>query len=211
MPRLEIQEEELLSLMRGYGWMPYMVAGHDIESMHQAMAATVEMCVNELLRYQKEARYSGKASTPRWPMIILRSPRGWTAPRKDDKARFLEGYWRSHQVPLTRVASDPEQLRMLEQWMHSYEPDKLFGREGKLIPELRELAPPKGKRMSENAITNGGILRRLLKIRNFRSFALPVDEPGVTPGPSMSVFADFLREIVKDNLKTFRVFGPDEN
>jgi xylulose-5-phosphate/fructose-6-phosphate phosphoketolase len=144
-------------------------------------------------------------------MIILRSPKGWTAPRKDDKARFLEGYWRSHQVPLTRVASDPEQLRMLEQWMHSYEPDKLFGREGKLIPELRELAPPKGKRMSENPITNGGILRRLLKIRNFRSFALPVDEPGVTPGPSMSVFADFLREIVKDNLKTFRVFGPDEN
>jgi xylulose-5-phosphate/fructose-6-phosphate phosphoketolase len=205
-----IQEEELLSLMRGYGWTPYMVAGHDLESMHQAMAATMESCVKEILKYQKEARDSGKAFRPRWPMIILRSPKGWTAPRKNDDGKFLEGYWRAHQVPLTKVATDSEQLKMLERWMHSYEPGKLFGIEGKLIPELRELAPPRGKRMSENPITNGGILRRPLKMRRFQDFSLRVDKPGVTTGPSMSVFADFLREIVKDNQQTFRVFGPDE-
>jgi xylulose-5-phosphate/fructose-6-phosphate phosphoketolase len=205
-----IQEEELLSLMWGYGWTPYMVAGHDLESMHHAMAATMETCVKEILRYQKEARSSGKAFRPRWPMIILRSPKGWTAPRKDDDGKFLEGYWRAHQVPLTKVATDSEQLKMLERWMHSYEPGKLFGIEGKLIPELRELAPSKGKRMSENPITNGGILRRPLKMRHFQDFSLHVDKPGVTTGPSMSVFADFLREIVKDNQQTFRVFGPDE-
>jgi xylulose-5-phosphate/fructose-6-phosphate phosphoketolase len=205
-----IQEEELLSLMRGYGWTPYMVAGYDLESMHQAMAATMEMCVKEILRYQKEARDSGTAFRPRWPMIILRSPKGWTAPRKNDDGKFLEGYWRAHQVPLTKVATDSEQLKMLERWMHSYEPGKLFGIEGKLIPELRELAPSRGKRMSENPITNGGILRRPLKMRRFQGFSLRVDKPGVTTGPSMSVFADFLREIVKDNQQTFRVFGPDE-
>jgi xylulose-5-phosphate/fructose-6-phosphate phosphoketolase len=205
-----IQEEELLSLMRGYGWTPYMVAGHDLESMHQAMAATMESCVKEILKYQKEARDSGKAFRPRWPMIILKSPKGWTAPRKNDDGKFLEGYWRAHQVPLTKVATDSEQLNMLERWMHSYEPGKLFGIEGKLIPELRELAPPRGKRMSENPITNGGILRRPLKMRRFQDFSLRVDKPGVTTGPSMSVFADFLREIVKDNQQTFCVFGPDE-
>jgi xylulose-5-phosphate/fructose-6-phosphate phosphoketolase len=205
-----IKEEELLSLMKGYGWTPYMVAGHDLASMHQAMAATMETCVKEILRCQKEARSSGKAFRPRWPMIILRSPKGWTAPRKNDDGKFLEGYWRAHQVPLTRVASDPEQLKMLEQWMHSYEPDQLFDEEGKLVPRLRELAPSKGKRMSENPITNGGILRRPLKMQHFQDFSLQVDKPGVTMGPSMSVFAGFLREIVRDNQETFRVFGPDE-
>jgi xylulose-5-phosphate/fructose-6-phosphate phosphoketolase len=205
-----IQEEELLFLMRGYGWTPYMVAGHDLESMHQAMAATMETCVKEILRYQKEARDSGKAFRPRWPMIILRSPKGWTAPRKNDDGKFLEGYWRAHQVPLTKVATDSEQLKMLERWMHSYEPGKLFGIEGKLISDLRELAPSRGKRMSENPITNGGILRRPLKMRHFQDFSLRVDKPGVTTGLTMSVFANFLREIVKDNQQTFRVFGPDE-
>lgn len=143
-------------------------------------------------------------------MIILRSPKGWTAPRKNNEGQFLEGFWRAHQVPLTKVLSDPEQLKMLEQWMRSYQPEKLFGKEGKLIPELRELAPANGKRMSENPITNGGLLRRPLKLTNFRDFAFTVDKPGVTMGPSMSTFADFLYTIVRDNQETFRVMGPDE-
>jgi xylulose-5-phosphate/fructose-6-phosphate phosphoketolase len=205
-----IEEEELLSLMRGYGWTPYVVAGNDLETMHQAMAATMETCVKEILHHQKTARESGKAYRPRWPMIILRSPKGWTAPRKNDEGHFLEGFWRSHQVPLTKVLKDPEQLKMLEQWMHSYHPEKLFGKEGKLIPELRELAPAKGKRMSENPITNGGLLRRPLRLKNFREFAMKVDKPGVTTGPSMSQFAEFLYTIVRDNQETFRVMGPDE-
>lgn len=205
-----IDEEELLALMKGYGYTPYVVAGHDLDSMHQAMAATMEACVKDILKYQKEARESGKAFRPKWPMIILRSPKGWTAPRKNDEGHYLEGYWRAHQVPLTKVLTDPEQLKMLEGWMRSYQPDKLFSKEGKLISELRELAPAKGKRMSENPITNGGLLRQPLAMQNFRDFALKVDKPGVTTGPSMSKFAEFLYTIVRDNQETFRVFGPDE-
>jgi xylulose-5-phosphate/fructose-6-phosphate phosphoketolase len=205
-----IEEEELLSLMRGYGWTPYVVAGHDLESMHQAMAVTMETCVKEILNHQKIARESGKAYRPRWPMIILRSAKGWTAPRKNDKGQYLEGFWRAHQVPLTKVLSDPEQLKMLEDWMRSYQPDKLFGKEGKLIPELRELAPAKGKRMSENPIANGGLLRVPLRLKNFRDFAMKVDKPGVTTGPSMNTFAEFLYTIVRDNQENFRVMGPDE-
>ncbi|QIW97664.1 hypothetical protein AMS68_003182 [Peltaster fructicola] len=205
-----IEEEELLSLMRGYGWTPYIVAGHDVESMHQAMAATLEVCVQSILKFQKEARDSGKVSRPKWPMIILRSPKGWTAPRKVE-GQYLEGFWRAHQVPLPKVLTDPEQMSQLEAWMRGYQPEKLFTEEGKLIPELKELPPTGGKRMSANPITNGGILRKPLRIEPFRNFAIDVDKPGVTSGPSMENFAKFLRVIMRDNMKTFRMVAPDEN
>lgn len=204
-----ISEEELTNLMKGYGWTPYIVAGHDLEEMHQAMAGTVEKCVKEILGFWKEARDSGKPFRPRWPMIVLRSAKGWTAPRKVE-GHFLEGHWRAHQVPLTKVLTDPEQMTMLEKWMRSYQPDKLFTKEGKLIPELKELPPKGDKRMSANPVTNGGILRKPLKMERYQEWAIKVDKPGVTMAASMNKFAEYLREIVKDNQTSFRVFGPDE-
>lgn len=204
-----ISEEELRSLMIGYGWKPYFVEGFDLETMHQAMAGTLETCVQEILKYQKEARESGKAFRPMWPMVVLRSPKGWTAPRKVE-GNYLEGFWRAHQIPLTKVLTDSEQLKQLETWMRGYEPEKLFTKEGKLISELRDLAPKGNKRMSANPITNGGLLRRPLKLQKFQDYALKVDKPGVTSGPSMNHFAEFLRDIVRDNQTTFRVMGPDE-
>lgn len=204
-----IGEDELEALMRGYGWTPYFVEGSDLESMHQAMASTVEKCVQEILQYQKEARESGKVFRPRWPMIVLRSPKGWTAPREVE-GHYLEGFWRAHQVPLPKVLSDPEQMKQLESWMRGYKPDELFTKEGKLIPELKELPPKGNKRMSANPVANGGLLRKPLRMAKFQDFALKVDKPGATSGPSMSIFAEFLKEIVKDNQTTFRVMGPDE-
>ncbi len=204
-----ISHDELRSLMVGYGWKPYFVEGSDLETMHQAMAATLETCVKEILQYQKEARESGKEFRPMWPMIVLRSPKGWTAPRKVE-GKYLEGFWRAHQIPLTKVLTDNEQLKQLESWMREYKPEELFTEEGRLIEELRELAPTGNKRMSANPITNGGILRRPLKLQKFQDYALKVDKPGVTSGPSMSKFAEFLRDIVRDNQTTFRVMGPDE-
>ncbi|EMD01148.1 hypothetical protein BAUCODRAFT_29552 [Baudoinia panamericana UAMH 10762] len=204
-----ISEEELVKLMEGYGWKPYIVAGHKLDEMHQAMAATVEKCVQEILGYQKEARDSGKAFRPAWPMIILRSPKGWTAPRKVE-GQFLEGFWRAHQVPLTKVLTDEEQLKTLEHWMRGYEPDKLFTKEGKLIPELRALAPEGNKRMSANPITNGGLIRLPLKLEKFQGWSIKVDKPGSTMAPSMSNFAEYLTDVMKKNPTNFRVMGPDE-
>jgi len=203
-----ISEEELKALFKGYGWTPYFVEGSDLDTMHQAMAGTLEHCVKEIKKYQKEARDSGKVFRPSWPMVILRSPKGWTAPRKNE-GHFLEGFWRAHQVPLPKVRNDEKQLQLLESWMRSYEPDKLF-KDGKLIPELKELAPPRGKRMSENPITNGGILRKPLTLTKFQDFAIKVDKPAVTNASGMANFAEFLKDIMKNNQKTFRVFGPDE-
>ncbi|KAK4541963.1 hypothetical protein LTR36_007163 [Oleoguttula mirabilis] len=204
-----ITEDELTKLMEGYGWTPYVVAGSNIEEMHQAMAGTVEKCVQEILAYQKEARESGKVFRPRWPMIILRSPKGWSAPRKVE-GHYLEGHWRAHQVPLPKVASDPEQMKVLEAWMRSYHPEKLFGKEGKLIPELRALAPEGNSRMSANPITNGGIIRKPLKLEHFQNWAVKVEKPGTTMGPSMANFAEYLTMVVRDNPTNFRVMGPDE-
>lgn len=204
-----ISEEELRSLMLGYGWTPYFVEGHDLESMHQAMAGTLEVCVQEILKYQKQARESGKVFRPKWPMIVLRSPKGWTAPREIE-GHYLEGFWRAHQVPLPKVLTDPEQMKALETWMRGYGPDKLFTKEGKLIPELKELPPKGNKRMSANPITNGGVLRKPLRMPRFQDYGIKVDKPGSTHGPSMNIFAKLLRDIVKDNPTTFRVMGPDE-
>lgn len=204
-----IGEDELIKLMEGYGWTPYVVAGSNIEEMHQAMAGTVEKCVQDILKYQKDARESGKAFRPKWPMIILRSPKGWTAPRQVE-GHYLEGFFRAHQVPLPKVLTDEVQFKLLEKWMRSYEPDKLFTKEGKLIPELRELAPTGAQRMSANPITNGGLVRRPLVLEDFKKWAIEVKKPGATMAPSMNNFGTWLRDVMKRNPRQFRLFGPDE-
>ena len=204
-----VSHEELEALFVGYGWTPYFVEGSDAETMHQAMAATMERCVTEIRKYQKEARDSGKAFRPRWPMIILRSPKGWTAPRKVD-GHFLEGFWRSHQIPLPRARTNPQDLAVLESWMHSYKPDVAFGKDGKLNPELKALAPQGNQRMSANPVANGGILRRPLRLPDFRSFNIDVKKCGVTEAGSMARLGEFFREVVRENPHNFRMFGPDE-
>lgn len=204
-----ISHKELEALFVGYGWTPYFVEGSDLESMHQAMAGTLERCVVEIRKYQKEARESGKAVRPRWPMIVLRSPKGWTGPRKvDDK--LLEGFWRAHQIPLPNVASNPEHLQLLESWMRSYKPEEVFNKEGKLLPELKELAPVGNARMSANPVGNGGILRRPLDMPDFRKYAFENVEAGVSNLPSMANMAKLLRDVVANNMHNFRLFGPDE-
>jgi xylulose-5-phosphate/fructose-6-phosphate phosphoketolase len=204
-----ITHKELEALFIGYGWTPYFVEGSDLPSMHQAMAATMERCVTKIREYQKEARDSGKAFRPRWPMIVLRTPKGWTGPRKIGD-HFSEGFWRAHQVPLTDVLKDRGQLKMLEKWMRSYEPEKHFDENGKLKPELRELAPKGNRRMSANPVANGGLIRRKLHLPDFREYRVEVTKGGVAKLGSMDNFAGFLRDVMKDNMKTFRVFGPDE-
>jgi xylulose-5-phosphate/fructose-6-phosphate phosphoketolase len=204
-----ISHEELEMLLRGYGWTPYFVEGSDLPSMHQAMAATLEHCVLEIQKIQKTARDRGTPSRARWPMIVLRSPKGWTAPREID-GKHLEGFWRAHQIPITDVRTNPDHLKVLESWMKSYEPDKLFGPDGKLIQELKDLAPTGNWRMSANPISNGGLIRRPLDIPDFRKYALKDLEPGVSIRGAMANMAVFLRDIVACNDTKFRLFGPDE-
>jgi xylulose-5-phosphate/fructose-6-phosphate phosphoketolase len=156
-----ITREDLEDLFRGYGYTPYSVEGSDHPSMHQAMAATLEHCVLEIRGIQDEARRSGVARRPRWPMVILRSPKGWTAPRKVD-GHYLEGFWRAHQVPIPDVRSNAGHLKTLEQWLRGYKPEELFDDNGRLIPELQSLAPKGTRRMSANPIANGGLLRKPL-------------------------------------------------
>ena len=204
-----ISHEELESLFVGYGYTPYFVEGSDPASMHQAMAATLEHCVVEIRKIQKESRRTGKAVRPRWPMIVLRSPKGWTAPRKVGE-HYLEGYWRAHQVPIADVATNPTDLKILEKWMRSYKPEELFDKNGRLIPELKALAPKGNRRMSANPIANGGLLRKPLDMPDFCSAGIEVKKPGVTVASSVSKLGNFLREVVRRNMHNFRVFGPDE-
>ncbi len=204
-----ISHEELENLMRGYGWTPHFVEGSDPESMHQAMAATVEHCVQNIRQHQQECRSTGIAKRPRWPMIVLRSPKGWGAPR-EVQGHFLEGFWRAHQVPLTEVKKNPEQLRILETWMRDLKPEELFDRKGKLIPELKELAPTGTRRMSANPHANGGRVKRTLRLPDFCDYALKVDQPGSIEVENTPPLGDFLRDIMKANMNNFRVFGPDE-
>jgi xylulose-5-phosphate/fructose-6-phosphate phosphoketolase len=185
------------------------VEGSDLPSMHQAMAATLERCVTKIREYQKEARDSGKAFRPRWPMIVLRTPKGWTGPRKIGD-HYSEGFWRAHQVPITDVLTNNESLKKLEEWMRSYEPEKKFDEDGKLIAELRELAPTGNRRMSANPVANGGLLKKKLHVPDFRTYGVEVKKGGVSRMGSMANFAAFLRDVVAQNMKDFRVFGPDE-
>jgi xylulose-5-phosphate/fructose-6-phosphate phosphoketolase len=204
-----ISHDELNALFVGYGYTPYFVEGSDPESMHQAMAATLEHCVLEIRKTQQEARQTGKAFRPRWPMLILRSPKGWTAPREVD-GHYLEGFWRAHQIPLTDVATNPGQLNVLEKWLRSYKPEELFDDNGRLLPELKAFAPMGNRRMSANPIANGGLLRRPLDMPDFRECAIKVEKPGATLAGNVPTLGDFLREVTRRNMQNFRVFGPDE-
>lgn len=204
-----ISHDDLESLFKGYGYTPYFVEGSDPESMHQAMAATLEHCMSEIKQIQSEARSSGVVSLPRWPMIILRSPKGWTGPKEVDGHK-VEGFWRSHQVPIANMQTNPAHLQLLEDWMRSYKPEELFDETGRLIAELRELAPRGDRRMSANPHANGGVLRKALKMPNFREYGVEVVKPGTTEVGNTLPLGNFLRDIMRNNMSSFRVFGPDE-
>jgi xylulose-5-phosphate/fructose-6-phosphate phosphoketolase len=204
-----ISHEELEALFFGYGYTPYFVEGSDPQSMHQAMAATLEHCVTEIRKVQDEARRTGRAIRARWPMVILRSPKGWTAPRQVD-GHYLEGFWRAHQIPLTDVATNPGQLKVLENWMRSYKPEELFDANGRLILELKALAPKGLRRMSANPIANGGLVRKPLDMPDFRNCAVEVKKPGATLAGNVPTLGNFLREVMRANMTNFRIFGPDE-
>ena len=204
-----VSHEELEALFVGYGYTPYFVEGSDPRTMHQAMAATLEQCVLEIRKIQEEARRTGKAFRPRWPMVVLRSPKGWTAPRKLGE-HYLEGYWRAHQVPIADIATNAASLKVLEQWMRSYKPEELFDKNGRIIPELKALAPKGHRRMSANPIANGGLLRKPLEMPDFRSAAVEVKKPGATLAGNVPTLGNFLREVMRQNMQNFRVFGPDE-
>jgi len=204
-----ISHEELEALFVGYGYTPYFVEGSDPPSMHQAMAATLEHCVLEIRKIQEEARSTGEALRPRWPMIVLRSPKGWTAPRQVDE-HYLEGFWRAHQIPLTDIATNPSHLKVLETWMRNYEPEELFDGTGRLVPELKALAPKGNRRMSANPIANGGLVRMPLDMPDFRDSAVEVKKPGATRAGNVPTLALLLREVMRLNMDRFRVFGPDE-
>ena len=177
--------------------------------MHQAMAVTLEHCVLEIRDIQQKARQTGEAFRPRWPVIILRSPKGWTAPREVD-GHYLEGFWRAHQIPITDVATNPTHLKLLEDWLRGYRPDELFDERGRLLPELKALAPTGTRRMSANPIANGGLLRRPLDMPDFRDAAVAVKKPGATLAGNVPTLGNFLREVTRLNMQNFRVFGPDE-
>jgi xylulose-5-phosphate/fructose-6-phosphate phosphoketolase len=203
-----ISHEELESLFVGYGYTPLFVEGSEPHSMHQAMAATLEHCVQQIRKIQQDARSSGKVTRPRWPMIILRSPKGWTAPREVD-GHYLEGFWRAHQVPLD-IAGNPSHLKLLENWMRSYQPEKHFDKQGRLIPELKALPPTGNRRMSANPVANGGLIRKSLVMPDFRDSAVEVKKPGATLAGNVPTLGNFLREVMRQNMHNFRVFGPDE-
>jgi xylulose-5-phosphate/fructose-6-phosphate phosphoketolase len=205
-----ISHEELERLFQGYGYTPYFVEGSDPETMHQRMAGVLEACVLEIRRIQEEARRTGIPTRPRWPMIVLRSPKGWTGPKVVDGHK-VEGFWRSHQVPLAGVKENPAHLKQLEDWLRSYKPEELFDSAGKLIPELKALAPKGIQRMSANPHANGGLLRKALRMPNFRDYALALESPGKVTAENTRPLGKFLRDIMRDNMNNFRVFGPDEN
>jgi xylulose-5-phosphate/fructose-6-phosphate phosphoketolase len=204
-----ITHEELENLLCGYGWTPYFVEGSDHESMHQAMAATLARCVAEIKTVQDECRKSGIATRPRWPMIVLRSPKGWGAPAEVD-GHHIEAFWRSHQVPLTDVKTSPEHLRILENWMRSLKPEELFDQNGRLVPELAEIAPSGPRRMSASPHANAE-LREKLRLPDFRDYAIKIDHPGTVEVENVPPLGVFLRDVMKSNMNSFRVFAPDEN
>jgi len=203
-----LSHQELESLFIGYGYKPYFVEGSDPETMHQLMAATMDTVIAEIKAIQRDARSTGYAGRPQWPMIILRSPKGWTGPKEVD-GKKTEGYWRSHQVPFSEMATQPEHVKLLESWMKSYQPEELFDETGKLIDELAELAPKGQRRMGDNPHANGGLLLRDLRMPDFQDYAVEVN-PGVTIAEATRVMGKFLRDIIKRNSQNFRIVGPDE-
>jgi xylulose-5-phosphate/fructose-6-phosphate phosphoketolase len=206
-----IDEWELRALLQGYGYEPHFVAGDDPAAMHALMAATLDTVLDMLVDIQRRARDHGDATRPRWPMIVLRSPKGWTGPVEVD-GKQMEGSFRSHQVPLAGLAEHPDHLALLETWMRSYRPEELFGADGALDPAIAALAPTGDRRMSANPHANGGVLLRDLDLPDFRAHAVPVDRPGATDGEATRVLGVFLRDVMRRNeaAHNFRVMGPDE-
>lgn len=205
-----ISHEELENLFKGYGWKPYFVEGSDPLDMHQQMADVMEQCVLEIRQIQQHARANNGPTRPRWPMIVLRSPKGWTGPQTVDGHK-VEGFWRAHQVPLGGVKENPQHLQQLEDWLRSYKPEELFDDQGSLIPELRALAPKGVRRMGANPHANGGLLRKSLRMPDFRDYAVEVAHPGHQEVENTRPLGQLLRDIMKLNSHNFRVFGPDEN
>ena len=205
-----ISHEELEALFRGYGWTPYFVEGSEPEAMHQRMAAVLEECVATIRAEQIQARSSGVAHRPRWPMIVLRSPKGWTAPAEVD-GKKVEGSWRAHQVPIGDVKSNPKHLEILDQWMRSYRPEELFEASGAPVAELRALVAEGQRRMGANPHANGGLLKRALRLPDFRDYALKLAKPGVERFENTRPLGEMLRDIMRMNPSNLRVFGPDEN
>jgi xylulose-5-phosphate/fructose-6-phosphate phosphoketolase len=205
-----IPHDELAALMRGYGWEPHFVEGDDPAAMHRLMATTLDTVVDEIRRIQSIARSKTDSSRPAWPMIVLRSPKGWTGPREVDGLP-IEGTWRSHQVPFGNL-SNPGHLRLLEQWMRSYRPEELFDTNGRLIPELAALAPQGNRRMSASPHANGGLLLRDLRLPDIRDYAVAVPQPGAVDAQATRVMGTLLRDVMGLNLdaRNFRVVGPDE-
>src|SRR6266566_4063158 len=202
----------LTKLFSGYGWKPYFLEGHEPEQMHQLMAATLDHIVEEIRGIQDDARQAKKTGLPEWPMIVLRTPKGWTGPKTVD-GKPVEGTWRAHQVPVADLQQKPEHVKILEEWMRSYRPEELFDKDGKLVPEVAELAPQGNRRMSANPHANGGVLLRDLIMPDFRDYAVQVPKPGTVLSESTRLLGKFLRDVMKLNTKSknFRVFGPDEN
>ncbi len=205
-----ISKEELESLFRGYGYHPYFVEGHEPMAMHEAMAATLDTACAEIKTIQDAARRNGVTQRPRWPMIVLRTPKGWTGPKQVDGEQ-VEGTWRSHQVPMGHMES-PEHLKILEAWMKSYRPEELFDADGALVARLQALAPKGARRMGANPVANGGLLLKDLRMPDFRTYAVEVKEPGVVIAEATRVMGKLLRDVMRLNLdaRNFRVFGPDE-
>jgi len=209
-----MDDNELTHLFTGYGWKPFFVEGHEPEAMHQLMAETLDTIVKEIRLIQEQARRDGDskdASLPAWPMIVLRSPKGWTGPKVVD-GKPIEGTWRAHQVPVADLQTKPAHIKILEDWMRSYRPEELFDEHGKFIPELAELAPQGDRRMGANPHANGGLLLRDLIMPDFRKYAVEVSKPGTQNAEATRVLGTFLRDVMKCNAdaKNFRVFGPDE-
>jgi xylulose-5-phosphate/fructose-6-phosphate phosphoketolase len=206
-----ISHEELESLFVGYGYDPYFVEGSDPDTMHQAMAVTLDHCVQEIRRIQQEARANPSGvKRPRWPMIVLRSPKGWTGP-SEVGGHKVEGFWRSHQVPLAGMHEKPAHLKQLEEWLRSYRPEELFDESGRLVPELRALAPEGRRRMGANPHANGGLLRKALSLPEFHAYAVETRQPGRIEVSPTQVLGQFLRDVARRNPNNFRVFSPDEN
>ncbi len=204
-----IPHDELANLMRGYGWEPIFVEGSEPKAMHEAMAAAMDRAIGRILEIRAEGRTSGEAVRPAWPMIVLRSPKGWTGPAAFH-GKKLEGFWRAHQVPLAAPNTDPEQLALLEDWLKSYRPWELFDANGTLIPELQALSPLGLRRMGSNPHANGGLLRRKLQFPPLANYAVAVDAPGSTEEENTYPLGELLRDIIRTNPDSMRVFGPDE-
>jgi xylulose-5-phosphate/fructose-6-phosphate phosphoketolase len=206
-----IPPEELASLFAGYGYAPHFVEGDDPGAMHRSMATTMDTVIAEIRSIQREARTAGKTARPRWPMIILKTPKGWTGPKTVD-GKQTEGSWRSHQVPFGAMARTPDRLRMLEEWMKGYRPEELFDEGGRLRPELAALPPEGNRRMGANPHANGGVLLKDLAMPDYREYAVPVPKPGGATAEATRVMGRMLRDVMKRNreARNFRVMGPDE-